>query len=272
MFLGMWIIGATLQAREVVSGLWISEAIAIALPAIFVLSVARVRLGPFLGLRRLTWKQALAAAVLSAANQPVVSFLTWGTRKVMPQWLVDQFDDQQRMLTGLFVGRSAWMMVGTVVVAAALGEEIFFRGYLLPSLRKSWGLVAAVLVSSALFSLVHLEWVGFLGLMEIGLLFAVLRIWTGSLWASIIAHSVNNAIAGVAFLYGYQDPDVPTPAWMLVIGAVLFVAGLAVLPKVLRKDLSYEEERIPPNAPASVALAVVWGVAFAVGIVALRAR
>jgi membrane protease YdiL (CAAX protease family) len=272
LIVGMVIIGGQLQARDVVSGLWVSEAIAIALPAIFVLCVARVRIAPFLGLRGLTWKQALAAAVLSAANQPVVSFLTWATRKAMPQTLVDQFDDQQRLLNTLFVGHAAWLMVGTVVVAAALGEEIFFRGYLLPSLRKSWGLVAALLVSSALFSLVHMEWVGFFGLMEIGLLFAALRIWTGSLWASVIAHAVNNGIAGVAFLYGYQDPDIPTPAWLLVLGAVLFVAGLLMLPKIVRKDLDYEEERVPPKASTSVALAVVWSVAFAAGIVAMRGR
>jgi membrane protease YdiL (CAAX protease family) len=272
LIVGMVIIGGTLQARDVVSGLWVSEGIAIALPAIFVLCVARVRIAPFLGLRALTWKQALAAAAISAANQPVVSFLTWATRKAMPQALVDQFDDQQRLLNTLFEGHAAWLMVGTVVVAAALGEEIFFRGYLLPSLRKSWGLVAALLVSSALFSLVHMEWVGFIGLMEIGLLFAALRIWTGSLWASVIAHAVNNGIAGVAFLYGYQDPDIPTPPWILILGALLFAVGLLLLPKILRKDLDYEEERVSAKASASVALAVVWSVAFAASIVAWRGR
>jgi membrane protease YdiL (CAAX protease family) len=263
---GMGIIGVQAQSRDVVTGLWITEAIAIALPAIFVLCVAGVRLAPYLGLRRLTLKQALVAVVASTMNQPVVSFLTWACREVVPQSLVDQFDDQQRMLNMMFKGRVALLMVVTVVIAAPLGEEIFFRGYLLPSLRKSWGLVAALLVSSAFFSIVHLEWVGFFGLMEIGLLLAALRLWSGSLWAAIIGHAVNNAIAGGAFLLGYQEPEAPTPGWVLAVGALLFAAFIALLPKVLRQAAPIEEERVPRTASTSVVLAAVWSISVVAGL------
>ena len=63
LLVGMYAIGAPAQASGVVYGLWLTELVAIALPAIFRISLAGVRIGPYLGLRRLTWKQALIAAV-----------------------------------------------------------------------------------------------------------------------------------------------------------------------------------------------------------------
>jgi membrane protease YdiL (CAAX protease family) len=265
---GMLFIGGQSQMRNVVAGLWITEAIAIALPAVFVLCVAQVRLSPYLGLRKLSLKQGLIAVAAAAANQPVVSFLTWAEHGVLPQKLVDDFDAQQRMLSTLFVGRGALLMVVTVVIAAPLGEELFFRGFLLPALRKSWGLVAALLVSGACFSLVHFEWVGFLGLMEIGILLAALRIWSGSLWAAIIGHAVNNAIAGGAFLLGLQDPDEPTPIWALVLGAVLLLAGIVALARLIKKGMPFAEEPAPRRTGLSSALAAVWGVSLAAGVIA----
>jgi membrane protease YdiL (CAAX protease family) len=264
---GMFFIGFQSQMRNVVLGLWTTEALAIALPAAFVLCVAGVRLGSYLGFRKISWKQGLVALVVSAANQPVVSLLTWGERAVLPKHFIDDFDDKQRMLDTIFAGRAGWMIV-TVMIAAPLGEELFFRGYLLPALRKSWGIVAALLVSSALFSTLHADPVGFLGLMEIGIVLAALRLWSGSLWAAIVGHAVNNGIAACAFVLGYQDPDLPTPPWVLGLGAVLLVVGTALLVKVLRRAPPLREEHVPPRLSAGGALGFVWTVALAAGIIA----
>ena len=80
LLVGMYAIGAPAQASGVVYGLWLTELVAIALPAIFRISLAGVRIAPYLGLRRLTWKQALIAAGVATANQPVISFVTWLAR------------------------------------------------------------------------------------------------------------------------------------------------------------------------------------------------
>src|SRR5947208_6707874 len=77
LLLGQLIIGAGAQQRSIVVGLWVTEALAIALPAVIALRGAGVRLGPYLGLRGARPWQFLVAAVASAANQPIVSFLTW---------------------------------------------------------------------------------------------------------------------------------------------------------------------------------------------------
>src|SRR3954467_1049666 len=182
---GMLAVGAPAQQHGIVAGLWVTEAIAIALPALFALSLAGVRFGPYLGLRRISWKQGLIAAGVAVANQPVVSFLTWAAHAALPQSSVQDFDAKQRMLDSIFRMHAIPMLI-TVTLAAPLGEELFFRGFALPALRRSWGPLAALLVSGALFALLHMDAVGFIGLMEIGVLLAVLRWWSGSLWAAVI--------------------------------------------------------------------------------------
>jgi membrane protease YdiL (CAAX protease family) len=271
LLVGMVVIGAPAQQHGIVAGLWVTEALAIALPAVFGLTVAGMRFGTYLGLRRLSAKQALIALAVTAANQPIVSFLTWAERELLPRSIVADFDAKQRMLEAVFAAH-AWPMTLTVVIAAPLGEELFFRGFALPALRKSWGITAAVLVSGALFSILHMDPVGFLGLMEIGVMLAALRIWSGTLWAAMLGHAVNNGIAGGAFMLGWEDPDLPPPVWVLVLGGSLLVAGIVLLVRLLRAPPpapAIDEPR-PPNWPAAAALAALWVAAVAMGVSSLR--
>ncbi|SRR2546427_62249 len=256
---GMLAVGAPAQQHGIVMGLWVTEAIAIALPALFALSLAGVRFGPYLGLRRISWKQALIAAGLAVANQPVVSFLTWAAHGALPQSWVEDFDAKQRLLDSVFRMHAVPMLI-TVTLAAPLGEEVFFRGFALPALRRTVGPVIAILVSAILFSFLHMDAVGFLGLLEIGVLLAALRLWSGSLWASIIGHAVNNGVAGTAFLLGLEDPDLPPPAWVLALGATLLIAGGGLLVRVLRQPPSAEAEEEPgnPGRGFTAALAALW--------------
>src|SRR5919199_1220117 len=92
---GMLVIGTPAQQRGIVTGLWITEALAIALPAAFVLGFAGIRFAPWLGLRRLSVGQALAAGGIALANQPVVSFLTWVAHSILPRRVVEDFDAKQ---------------------------------------------------------------------------------------------------------------------------------------------------------------------------------
>jgi membrane protease YdiL (CAAX protease family) len=260
---GMYSIGAPAQMRGVVFGLWLTESVAIALPAIFRISLAGVRFAPYLGLRRLTWKQALIAAGVAVANQPVISFVTWLAHSVLPKVLVDAFDAKQVLLNSIFAAHLV-PMLATVVTAAPIAEELFFRGFALPAMARSWGPAAAVFVSGALFSGLHGDPVGFVGLMEIGIVLAALRLWSGSLWAAVIGHAMNNGIAGMAFVLGWQDPAVPPHPVILVLGALLLIVGIGVLPRILRSPPrdALIAERVSPQYALAALLALLWLAAF----------
>ncbi len=278
LLLGQLVIGAGTQQRSIVVGLWLTEALAIALPAIIALRGAGLRLGPYLGVRRATWKQLIVAAVASGANQPVVSFLTWAVRETFPESMVSSFDAKQRMLDAIFAAHAVPMTI-TVVIAAPLGEELFFRGFAFPALSRTMGVAAGIVVSGVLFSLLHLDPVGFVGLMEIGIVLAALRHWSGSIWPAVIGHAVNNGIAGVAFMLGFEDPDIPPPPWLLAIGASLLIVGLVLIVRIVRRPSPAPAREEPGdergrgfNFSRVWGLAGLWGASLIGGLVLLLRR
>jgi membrane protease YdiL (CAAX protease family) len=120
-------------------------------------------------------------ARLPAARQ---GFLGEMARKVMPQNLVESL---------AFVA-----LVSTV----ALCEELLYRGFVFAALQDavSNSVTFAIIGSSAFFSLAHL-YQGRRGLLStflVGLLFAGVRAWTGSLAPCIVTHLVADLAAGLA--------------------------------------------------------------------------
>jgi hypothetical protein len=79
-----------------------------------------------------------------------------------------------------------------MVVVAPVVEEILFRGILLHRWAARWGTTTGVVLSSAVFAILHVELVGHF---VFGVAMAALYVRTRSLWVPIAAHAVNNAFA-----------------------------------------------------------------------------
>lgn len=82
-----------------------------------------------------------------------------------------------------------------IVLVAPFCEEAFFRGYLYPPMRRELGTAWAMLLSSAVFSLVHFSLVGLLSRMAAGLVFCALYEHADNLAAPVAAHMINNLVA-----------------------------------------------------------------------------
>ncbi|MEQ8521271.1 MAG: CPBP family intramembrane glutamic endopeptidase, partial [Vicingaceae bacterium] len=81
----------------------------------------------------------------------------------------------------------------------------FFRGLIQPFLlRRTGNHHTAIWITAIIFSAIHLQFYGFFPRMFLGALFGYLMVWTGSLWAPILAHFANNAGA-VAISYLFSD-------------------------------------------------------------------
>ena len=87
--------------------------------------------------------------------------------------------------------------VMAIIVLAPIAEEIFFRGFFFAGLRKRWSLWPSALLSGAIFGLVHAPTgpTAAIPLAGLGVGLAWLYNKTGSLYPSIFAHFLNNAIA-----------------------------------------------------------------------------
>lgn len=103
-----------------------------------------------------------------------------------------------------FPGLAAILTFQALALWTPLAEEAFFRGFVLAGLVPRLGMVRAVVASAAIFSIFHISQ-GSPGVLVpifvTGLLLAWLYYRTGSLWASVMAHAGQNAVALAVTLY-----------------------------------------------------------------------
>jgi membrane protease YdiL (CAAX protease family) len=85
-------------------------------------------------------------------------------------------------------------------VSAGIGEELFYRGFLLWYLGTVVSTAGAVVVSSTLFGLAHVmhgaSAAARAGLL--GVVFCGLYLWTGSLWVPMLLHTAIDWFSGRA--------------------------------------------------------------------------
>lgn len=103
---------------------------------------------------------------------------------------------------------AGWLLLAVVAVgiAAPLGEEMFFRGFVFTVLRRRfaerrWGAAVALVVSAVLFTLPHTYALGLLPVFAIGLLLAWVYHVSGSLWTCIVIHAMNNTASVLAAFF-----------------------------------------------------------------------
>ena len=82
-----------------------------------------------------------------------------------------------------------------IAMLPAIGEELIFRGVLHNIFVKRTGNVhVAIIITGFLFSAMHLQFYGLFPRWLLGVMFGYLLVWSGSIWAPIFAHFVNNAV------------------------------------------------------------------------------
>lgn len=85
-------------------------------------------------------------------------------------------------------------------VAAGTGEELAYRGYVIPVLAPVLGIGGAAALSTGIFGVIH-AYQGVLGIVRTTLMGGVLA-WgflaSGSLWPAILAHTLIDLVAGIA--------------------------------------------------------------------------
>jgi hypothetical protein len=130
-------------------------------------------------------------------------------------------------------------IVAVFIVAffPALFEELLFRGVIQNFLTK-WlrQPVIAIVITSVLFSLIHLSIYLFLSRIILGLALGLIFYYTKNIWVTIIAHFINNFLALSVLFYSnlqgkaavVNQQQFKLPVWSIFItGAILY--GLFVL-------------------------------------------
>ncbi len=210
-FLGMW------PLRPVKRVIWMSVVGLFGTIAVVVLSLAIAALCGWIGLDLVTFsgfEEVLEAGPAGAAALPPLGVLVAAQLLALPVAAV------------------------TVNAVAAFGEEIGWRGFLVPALRR-YGTWPALLVSGAVWGLWHAPIIllgynfgrtditGVLlmtaGCLAWGVLLGWLRLRSGSVWPAVFAHGAVNAAAGLPTLL-YAAGTRPDPALAFTLGASGWIA------------------------------------------------
>ncbi len=189
-------------------------------------------------------------------------FLSWigslNQQMVLPEFLAGvenwmkttEESASQQIIAFLNVKTFGAILFNFIMIALipGIGEELLFRGVLIRLFKKWFGSVhAAVIVSSLLFSALHMQFYGFFPRLVLGLILAYTFVWTSSLWVPIIIHFLNNATILLIY-YVNKTPDILDQE-IESIGASqnIFVIVMSAAFSLMFLYLIYHQRRIPGN-------------------------
>ena len=124
---------------------------------------------------------------------------------------------------------------GYMCILAPISEEIIFRGVIYKYLEKH-STLTAIFSSAVMFSMAHLDLRSLVPIFFIGLVLSLIRFATGSLWATIIAHSAVNLFS---LLTMYTTSTAAVSAKTVGILFILFPICIALFLKFMPKKKLY---------------------------------
>lgn len=120
------------------------------------------------------------------------------------------------------------LAIVVVGLLAPVGEELFFRGYMLTRLRQAWSPGPAILVTAIAFGIIHGEWVHGLLAAGIGVYLGLVTERSGSVVPAMICHAVNNTASVLLSAW------LGSPHGRALNAALLVATGLVVVWALVR--------------------------------------
>lgn len=189
--------------------------------------------------------------VLFVVGFPIVIFLGW-INSFLPtgdfmKGLAEQNAELMRSLLEVDGGLIfALLFVG---ITPAICEELLFRGYMLRALEKSTRVVVAILVSSVIFSLFHIDLTGLLPRFFLGALLAYVTWTSNSLYPAMVGHLINNGGLMIAASFNPEmltettTPDSELP-WLLIGLSFIVTPAVLYLMKKYRSEINPKAENV----------------------------
>jgi len=112
--------------------------------------------------------------------------------------LIYPFEVQPQTATEIFSTARGWQQVILVFIVVSIlapfSEELYFRGFLYPTLRKRWGKIPAIIITNIVFGILHFDLLRFIPITLGGIWLTVIYERSGTLYTSMVAHAVWNAL------------------------------------------------------------------------------
>ncbi len=244
-----FLVGGVVQSIQLPLGLLWNQALLFVWPSLLWLWTAGFRPLRFTRLDRLPRRPWLVLGVALTAFVSASAMMGVFETLAPADW-VSMFDET-KVLSSVS-GRWNAVLFAGVIVGAPLAEELVFRGCLLPMLAERMRLGSALVIQAALFSLIHGDPIGFLPRFMLGVAFGLLWIYSGSLWAGIFAHALNNGVSAMVFFWiGPETGDFAIGDLWLGVAIAAGAGAILILFLWLLRRMTQ-----PPPLPSSDAAAI----------------
>jgi len=205
LLISMFFVGSLIQGWRPLPGLLITQWLMLLLPVLLLLWYVKVDLRKSLHLQRLNPTDGAATVLIGVSIVLLALQMNVWLSKVLtaPEGVAEAMGN---MLTG----DSPLQVFFILVVAAfspAICEEVLFRGAILSGLRTRLNPWAAVVVVGVLFGLFHLYIFRIPTTAALGMVLTYLVVRTGSIYAAMIVHFLNNA-------FGLLLLNEKMPSWL----------------------------------------------------------
>lgn len=214
------------------------------IPAAFFLAKGRAGLASQLGLRLIKPTTVLMVIVYHICCYPIIIAMNAFTLLFSDNAALD--------IQAEFTGESyfaIWFFVG---LAGPLVEEFVFRGVLLGGLRTTGRILSAIILSAALFGMVHMNINQLSYTFFAGIYWGLLAEATGSLIPSMVCHVLMNSLSVAAMYFydnslleldGIMEQTEQATASYLITGCVFLVISVftTVLAMLMLKVISLNE-------------------------------
>jgi len=193
--------------------------------------------------------QAGLVVILTIAAMFLGGALTTLTLKIplSSEWLAaakkyeDQYQDMVMAMAQMKNTKDLLLVFVVLACAPAIFEELFFRG-MIQQFLVNWSKkpFISILVTSIIFSAVHLSYFGFLPRLALGMVLGYIFYYTKSIWLNILLHLVNNGYIVMALYIASRQGKLQeaiasdSEALPLYVG-VIALALICVLFVILRR-------------------------------------
>jgi|GEM_PF-430906 len=251
-------VGAYVQSRSVLSGLLITEYGIILAPVIIYSLLTKKNIKKVFRLKVLPLKAIFKIIGIAFTLLPIIA-----VANLLVIWLIEHLSKTFDVgLPSASTSSEYLVLMFVISITAGICEESLFRGVVLDAYETAFGLKWGALFSGLLFGIFHFNPQNLLGPIILGIVFAYIVQVTGSIWAGVIAHAMNNGIAVTMgflanlssseadILAAQNSPNMLFESNAIIAGVILFYglfalltsAGLFKLLKSLRNDFPRFEE------------------------------
>ena len=247
------VIGSILILLQPDLGILFGELLTLLIPTVLAVAYLRADSRATLRLRLPTAADVLLAVPLAVALAVLNDQLSNLTSQVYPMP-----EAQRNAIIELLRADTVYewaVRIFGLAVAAAVSEEILFRGFIQTSLeRGSLGRGGAIFLTSFLFAVIHLIPQGMPSYVLAGVVLGITAVATGSILIPIVIHAVNNTAA--ILLLNVSDMDsLGQPVWIppqiLIPAVLIFAITLAYYVRRMSESQSPAAESLSSSGPAS---------------------